>query len=131
MDDSCAPGTAPPKVVPKEDRKGLGFGMGPTALRSFGVALVLDGNVMFPIIDSKDVPCGYVEVDVKVDDNGLEFDSIMLAGHMGGRIIHEGEGEGEEREERLGVASAWVLFVKDPAKEKELEEKQNSRNRRF
>jgi len=41
-------------------------------------------------LDSNDIPTGIVEVDVKIDDNGTEYDSIMFAGHMGAEIKKDG-----------------------------------------
>ena len=37
----------------------------------------------FPIVNTNDIPSGYVTVPVKIDDNGIaEYYSIMFAGHM-------------------------------------------------
>lgn len=40
----------------------------------------------WPIIDTNDIPSGYVSVPLKIDDNGKEYDSIMVAGHIGYEI---------------------------------------------
>ena len=37
----------------------------------------------FPIVNTNDIPSGYVTVPVKIDDNGIaEYYSIVFAGHM-------------------------------------------------
>jgi len=38
--------------------------------------------MMLTIIDSEEVPVGFCEVDVKVDDNGTLLDCMMLSGHL-------------------------------------------------
>jgi len=127
MDHTCAPGTTPPtRPNPDEPRLVSGF-PSPRELRASGEALVLDSTTMFPIIDTDDVPRGFVEVDVKLDDNGQEFDTVMVAGHLGGRVLGTKADEGEEGEEKLGVAAGWFMFVKDPKKVEEVEEKNTQR----
>ncbi|KAF0688407.1 Aste57867_19963 [Aphanomyces stellatus] len=36
----------------------------------------------FPIVDTGDIPSGYLTVPVTVDDNGVEYATVMFAGHM-------------------------------------------------
>lgn len=42
----------------------------------------LDG-VSFPLISTNNIPCGFASVPVKVNDNGNEFDTVMVAGLVG------------------------------------------------
>ncbi|KAJ6566704.1 hypothetical protein B0H19DRAFT_1257895 [Mycena capillaripes] len=44
--------------------------------------LTLDGTE-YPVIDQEQVPSGYAEVDVKVDNNGTEFPCVIVAGFVG------------------------------------------------
>ncbi|KAF8312167.1 hypothetical protein F5887DRAFT_1047970 [Amanita rubescens] len=50
-----------------------------------GKQLVLDG-VSYPMIDSQDVPVGFAEVDVELDDNGEKFETTIIAGSVGSQI---------------------------------------------
>ncbi|KAF8350485.1 hypothetical protein F5887DRAFT_939463 [Amanita rubescens] len=50
-----------------------------------GGQLVLDG-VSYPKIDSQDVPVGFAEVDVELDDNGEKFETTIIAGSIGSQI---------------------------------------------
>jgi hypothetical protein len=53
--------------------------------------LSLDG-IDYPIIDSKDVPTEFCEVDVKANDNGEELGCMMVSGHVASLV------EGEKRD---------------------------------
>ena len=55
------------------------------ARRTAGHQLVLDG-VSYPKIDSEDVPAGFAEVDVELDDNGEIFETTFVAGSIGSQI---------------------------------------------
>ena len=59
----------------------------PRKFRPHGISLLLDSTKMFPIIESDQVPCGFVEVDVKLDDNGEKFDTMMIAGIWAGEYL--------------------------------------------
>jgi hypothetical protein len=53
-------------------------------------SLVLDG-LFYHRIDSSDIPPGFTTVSVKIDDNGDEFDTLMLAVLVGIRVTSSGE----------------------------------------
>ncbi|KAF8954844.1 hypothetical protein BDZ97DRAFT_1862717 [Flammula alnicola] len=73
--------------------------------------LTLDG-VEYSIIDSADVPTGFCEVDVKLDDNGEVFDCMMVSGHLATRI------EGEMKDSVRPLPS-WFMFVKEECEDPE------------
>jgi len=50
-----------------------------------GRGVVLDG-VTYPKINTNNIPGGYAEVDVLLDDNGVKFDSTIVAGSVGMQI---------------------------------------------
>lgn len=60
-----------------------------TAWRPF---LVLDG-MPYPTIDDSCVPCGYAHLDVKLDDNGELFDTVIVAGAVGAQICSNDKSE--------------------------------------
>ncbi len=53
--------------------------------RSNNKPLILD-NMPYHFIDTNDIPPGYAEVDVLLDDNGVKFDCMLTAGHVGGMV---------------------------------------------
>ncbi len=55
-------------------------------------------------IDIDKIPTGIVEVDVKIDDNGVKYNSVMLAGHMGAEIKNGGD--------TVQPALGWVMALK-------------------
>jgi hypothetical protein len=66
--------------------------------------LVLD-KVCYPVIESGDVPVGYCEVDVKLDDNGEIFPCMMVSGHLAYSV------EGEKKD-RIRPLPSWFMFIK-------------------
>jgi hypothetical protein len=56
----------------------------------FEELLHLDDVVYFPVDLVEDVPPGYAEVDVLIDDNGQMFKSVMVAGLVGSNISSSG-----------------------------------------
>jgi len=67
--------------------------------------LVLDG-VEYNFVDSVDVPNGFCEVDMKLDDNGEKLDCIMVSGHLASRV------EGLKKD-TLRPLPSWFMFVKE------------------
>ncbi|CAL8089663.1 unnamed protein product [Orchesella dallaii] len=54
-----------------------------------------DGNLQasltkWPRIESDDVPTGIVEVNIKINDNGAEYNSVMFAGHVASEVKDDG-----------------------------------------
>jgi Domain of unknown function (DUF4419) len=77
--------------------------------------LALDG-VRYPAIDVADIPDGYCQVDVKLDDNGQELKCMLVAGHVGyvERDDLEPDADtGETLKNTLQPSPEWFLFVKE------------------
>ncbi|KAJ9620871.1 hypothetical protein H2203_007457 [Taxawa tesnikishii (nom. ined.)] len=77
--------------------------------------LELDG-ILYHHVSEDDVPPGWTRVPVKVDDNGKEIETIMVAGSIG--IAYDSSGQ-ENQDGELGVdilqpASGWLMFQKSP-----------------
>ena len=75
--------------------------------------LVLD-EVSYPVIDRGDVPIGFCEVDVKLDDNGVTLPCMMVSGH----VAYSVEGE---KKDGLRPLPSWFMFVKGDLGEEEKE----------
>lgn len=75
--------------------------------------LTLDG-VIYHRTDSGDVPPGFAEVDVKLDDNGKEFDTVMTAGLVGMEVCDSGDKTLSEEGTRdtAKPVVAWWIFAK-------------------
>ena len=67
--------------------------------------LVLD-KASYPVIESGDVPVGFCEVDVKLDDNGEIFPCMMVSGHLAYSV------EGEKKH-TIRPCPSWFMFVKE------------------
>ncbi|KAF9566562.1 hypothetical protein CPC08DRAFT_733566 [Agrocybe pediades] len=74
------------------------------------VYLKLDG-VQYHLIDSQDVPSGYSEVDVLLDDNGTEYKCMMVAGAVGMSV---GSSEAGGAKDIVGPVAGWWMFTKQP-----------------
>ncbi|KAJ6582679.1 hypothetical protein DFH09DRAFT_1309619 [Mycena vulgaris] len=75
--------------------------------------LVLD-DTPYHRIESSDVPPGYAEVDVTLDDNGEMFECVMVAGTIGTQVSSSGDRalskSGES--DTVSPAAGWWMFVK-------------------
>ena len=76
--------------------------------------LTLDGAA-YHWIESDMVPPGYASVPVKVDDNGDEFDAVMVAGSVGIKASWSVCG-GSERLDTMSAESGWWIFEKKDAR---------------
>jgi hypothetical protein len=57
---------------------------------AYGYCTVLD-DVQYHQVDTNDIPPGSASVPVKLDDNGNEYDTIMVAGSVGIKATSSGE----------------------------------------
>jgi hypothetical protein len=71
--------------------------------------LILDG-LRYPRIDIGNIPPGSCEVDIKLNDNGEEVDSRMVAGHVGNTVSASGP---EGIMDTLRPQAEWFMFVKE------------------
>ena len=78
-----------------------------------GTDLCLDGQT-YGKFDMDDVPRGYATVPIKCNDDGFEFDAVMLAGFVGIKCSSSGEStaHGEIGLDTVQAKSGWVMFEK-------------------
>ncbi|TDL14641.1 hypothetical protein BD410DRAFT_823196 [Rickenella mellea] len=68
------------------------------------------GGMTYPLVDTSDLPHGYCEVPVLVDDNGEKLNCTMLAGHVGVALSSSG-GKGGQWD-TLQASPEWFIFIK-------------------
>jgi hypothetical protein len=76
--------------------------------------LILDG-LRYPVVNTADIPDGFCQVDVKLDDNGNEFKCMMVAGHVGYALLDDLKPDvdsGVVKRNTLQPLPQWFLFVK-------------------
>ncbi|KAJ7261534.1 hypothetical protein C8J57DRAFT_1436520 [Mycena rebaudengoi] len=75
--------------------------------------LVLDGTP-YHRVDSINVPPGYAEVDVKLNDNGELFNCMMTAGMIGMKVSSSRDVELSPtgRDDIVRPVSGWWIFIK-------------------
>ena len=75
--------------------------------------LALDG-FPYPTIDSQDMPCGYVSLDVLLDDNGDVMETMFIAGSIGSQICSTEKTElfRNGLRDTVRPVTAWWLVVK-------------------
>lgn len=74
----------------------------------------LDG-VAFHRVETDDIPAGYASVPVKLNDNGKEYDTMMLAGMVGIQASSSGqllEGASETGLDSIQPVSGWWMYEK-------------------
>lgn len=84
-----------------------------------GRGFTLDG-VIYHNIDSSQIQPVYVSVPVKVNDNGKELDTIMIAGSVGTRYTSSdgaGTGSGVGLDSVNPVSGWWIFVKKDNVEE--------------
>lgn len=101
-----------------------------TPKQSFGAvqeSLILD-NVPYHCIDTTDIPPGYAEVDVLLDDNGVMIDCLLTAGIVGSTIRDSKDfglqlhGDGV-RDVVCPLVGWWMYEKPSPKKKCEVESK--------
>lgn len=77
--------------------------------------LKLDG-IPYHRVDTSNIPPGYLEVDVLVDDNGTEFDTLMVAGQIGMRVSSSGDKglSAGGLQDTVAPVAGWWIFTKRP-----------------
>ncbi|KAI9878698.1 MAG: hypothetical protein M1830_010791 [Pleopsidium flavum] len=98
-------------------RRGFGRVVDSLRGRSNGNAgvLYLD-EVRYHRVDDNDIPPGYAYVKVKLNDNGTEFKTVMVAGLVGMRVESSGMKEGShdgENDTWRPEAGWWMFEDKD------------------
>jgi len=79
-------------------------------------ALILDG-VSYHRVDIEDIPLSVAEVDVLLDDNGLKFDTKMIAGLVGYQISDTNDIKGA----LLKPLPGWWMYIKRSQEDLDLE----------
>ena len=67
-------------------------------------------------INTNDISSGYAEVDVKLDDNGIEFNCMLTAGVVGS-IVHDSKDlgwnlHGNRIRDVVSPLASWWMFKK-------------------
>ncbi|KAG8820174.1 hypothetical protein FRC17_010235 [Serendipita sp. 399] len=80
------------------------------------------GNVRYPLVDIDQVPKGYCQVPIQLDDNGEKFDCKMIAGHVGMHISSSTSAEMKDVgpnaiKDTYQPAAEWFIFVSGEGKE--------------
>ncbi|KAF8945320.1 hypothetical protein BGZ46_006056, partial [Entomortierella lignicola] len=76
--------------------------------------LVLDYSRYYSV-DTKDIPHGYVEVNVLIDDNGTEIPAKMTAGHVGMQVSTTYDTDDEIKQRNtVKPSSGWWIFTTLP-----------------
>jgi len=67
--------------------------------------LVVDG-VRYPIVDLDSVPNGFCDVEVEMNDNGNEFECMMVSGHVGMAISST-----DGKRDTVQPSPQWFMFI--------------------
>ncbi|KAF8950866.1 hypothetical protein BGZ46_004306, partial [Entomortierella lignicola] len=76
--------------------------------------LVLDYSCYHSVV-TKDIPHGYVQVNILIDDNGTEIPAKMTAGHIGMQVSSTDDaGNGIKQRNTVKPSSGWWIFITCP-----------------
>jgi hypothetical protein len=85
-----------------------------------GQTLCIDG-VQYHVMDADDIPIAHAEVDVKLNDNGAEFETVMFAGLVGMSLGDvQMENEQVVKNAELSPVAAWWMFIAGDPKPEEI-----------
>ena len=82
-------------------------------------SFTLDG-IQYHTITTGKIPPGYAEVDVKLNDNGQEFDTVLVAGLVGSRVSSSGDtrlSATGKRDTMRPVPGWWMFTTKEVPKD--------------
>ncbi|KAF5371093.1 hypothetical protein D9757_010814 [Collybiopsis confluens] len=83
---------------------------------SFGtpLSMLTIDDAHYHVLDTENIPSGYAHVDVKLDDNGEIFDTMMVAGIVGMHVSDTGDTAVSKTGERdlLKPVPGWWMFIK-------------------
>jgi Domain of unknown function (DUF4419) len=82
--------------------------------------LELDG-AKFHRVDTRDIPSGFASALVEIDDMGVLYHAILVAGSVGLRVSSSGqmlEGGKEPRLDTVQPVSGWWIYEKKDDREK-------------
>jgi len=74
--------------------------------------LELDGVRYSETLNPRNIPIGFCEVDVEVNDNGKKFDCMMVSGHLARKTIGENM-------DTISPMPAWFMFLKEKCEDLE------------
>lgn len=74
--------------------------------------LELDG-VKYSVLNPKNIPIGFCDVDVDLNDNGTHFDCMMVSGHSARNTAGK-------RMDAVSPMPAWFMFVKEACENPDL-----------
>lgn len=95
------------------------YGYNHPSSRGDGAGCELDG-VLFHKIDMSSIPNGFASVPLKVNDNGREYDSMMIAGLVGIQATSNGlgpEDKGHIKPDSIRPLSGWWMYEKKSSEE--------------
>ncbi|EIW55113.1 uncharacterized protein TRAVEDRAFT_51239 [Trametes versicolor FP-101664 SS1] len=93
-----------------EDRRTTGSVLSMRRAHKKSIEYTLDGVPYFTI-PIGDIPAGYCEVNVTVNDNGEVFDCMMVAGHVAS-VWPSSPNAGLGTFDTISPAPQWLVFVK-------------------
>lgn len=77
--------------------------------------LIIEG-MEYPLISINDIPSGFCDADVLVNDNGQELRCVVVAGHIATEVLEVVQDDGRRQKKIMGAvrpAAQWFMFEKE------------------